>query len=394
MKFRNFRLNGLVNKRMGMGAVALAGLMSVGGLSLATSSPTVETIRTEVRDAFIPGPAAATKTERGWDLANIDHDRVDYWIDRFRGDPDMREKFEGFVRRSGWYGEMIRAKLREREMPEDLLYLAMIESGFQPHAYSPARASGLWQFVAETGKRYGLRVDGVVDERNDPEKATDAALDYLQEMHDRFGSWYLAAAGYNTGENRVARIMRERTGSEQGSDEDYYKIWDELPSETRDYVPLMIAVARIDKDKELYGFEDVEPDPTLEYEVTVTDAGFTLETVAKVSGAELSDLKLLNPHLKKGQLPRNERFELRLPVGTRTAFEQNWASALVLERKNAAAAKRATTAAAVVRYKVRRGDNLSTIARRHGMTVAQLRRVNGLRTSRIYAGQVLKVDAD
>jgi membrane-bound lytic murein transglycosylase D len=375
---------------------ALAGVMGVGGLVLALSTRPIEGVREDVRDLVgnVMAPAEPKRLAEGaWDLANIDHERVDFWIDRFRSDADMREKYEGFVRRSGWYGEMIREKLRNRQMPEDLFYLAMIESGFQPHAYSPAKASGLWQFVAETGRRYGLRVDAVVDERNDPEKATDAALDYLQDMYDRFGSWYLAAAGYNTGENRVARIMRERTGSERGTDKDYYRIWDELPRETRDYVPLMIAVARISKDRELYGFEDVEPEPTLEYDVTVTDAGFTLEQVAKVSGADISDLKLLNPHLKRAQLPKNERFELRLPVGTAAAFEANWASALVLEKKNAAAARR-DRPSSMERYRVRRGDNLSTIARRFGMTVGELRVANGLRGSRIYAGQVLKVEAN
>jgi membrane-bound lytic murein transglycosylase D len=273
-------------------------------------------------------------------------------------------------------------------MPEDLFYLAMIESGFHPQAYSRARASGLWQFVAETGRRYGLRIDAVVDERNDPEKATEAALDYLQEMYDRFGSWYLAAAGYNTGENRVGRIMREQTGSERGSDEAYYRIWEHLPQETRDYVPLMIAVARISKDRERYGFDHVDPEPTLEYDVTVTDAGFTLETVAKLTGAELNELKLLNPHLKRGQLPRNERFELRLPVGAVDAYEANWASALA-EQKAATAKRVASTST----YKVRRGDNLSLIARRHGMTLRELRVANKLRSDRIYAGQVLRVEA-
>ena len=375
---------------------ALVGVMSVGGLVLALSARPMEEVREEVRTMVIEAvsPAEPERLAEGaWDLSNIDHDRVDFWIDRFRSDPDMREKYEGFVRRSGWYGEMIREKLRERDMPEDLFYLAMIESGFQPHAYSPAAASGLWQFVAETGRRYGLRVDGVVDERNDPEKATDAALEYLQDMYDRFGSWYLAAAGYNTGENRIGRIMRERTGSERGTDADYYEIWDELPSETRDYVPLMIAVARISKDRALYGFEDVEPEPTLEYDVTVTDAGFTLEQVAKVSGADLSDLKLLNPHLKRARLPENERFELRLPVGTAAAFEANWASALILQKKDAAAAQRARPSS-FERYRVRTGDNLSTIARRFGMSVTELRTANGLRGSRIFAGQVLKVEAN
>jgi membrane-bound lytic murein transglycosylase D len=271
-------------------------------------------------------------------------------------------------------------------MPQDLFYLAMIESGFQPQAYSTAAASGLWQFIAETGRRYGLRVDAVVDERNDPEKATDAALDYLQEMYDRFGSWYLAAAGYNSGENRVSRIMRQRTGSERGTEEDYYRIWNELPRETRDYVPLMIAAARLSKDRDRYGFGHIQPESPLKYEVAITDAGFDLETVASVSGADVDEVKLLNPHLKRGQLPSNERFALRLPVGTAATFQSNWASA-VTEQKVATR----TAAAPASTYRVRRGDNLTTIARRHGVTISALRSANGLRNDRIYAGQVLTV---
>src|SRR2546429_1327862 len=149
---------------------------------------------------------------------------------------------------------MISAKLAERDMPQDLIYLAMIESGFNPTAKSPAKAGGLWQFISETGQRYGLTVNKRVDERNQPEKATDAALSYLSHIHDRFGSWYLAAAAYNTGENRVGRIMRQVTGSEKGTDEDYYRISGLLPKETREYVPMMIAAGRISKDPERYGF--------------------------------------------------------------------------------------------------------------------------------------------
>ena len=388
MMLRNLFLRG---RQLSTRTVAVAGVMSVGGLALVVSGRSVDAVREEVREIAVaiglPEPMAEPRG--AWDLPNIDHERVDFWVERFQTDGDMRKKYEGFIRRSGWYEAMIRTKLRERGMPQDLFYLAMIESGFHPQAYSRAKASGLWQFVAETGRRYGLRVDAVVDERNDPEKATDAALDYLQEMHDRFGSWYLAAAGYNTGENRVGRLMREQTGSERGSDEDYYRIWEHLPSETRDYVPLMIAAARISKDRERYGFDHVDPEPTLEYEVTITDAGFALETVAKVSGAELDEVKLLNPHLKGGRLPRNERFELRLPVGTADEFEANWASAIVADQKAAAAAKRVASTST---YRVRRGDNLSTIARRHGMSLRALRVANKLRNDRIYAGQVLRVE--
>src|SRR5690606_31655897 len=128
---------------------------------------------------------------------------------------------------------------------------------------------GIWQFIAETGKRYGLEVNRAVDERRDFEEATDAALDYLGELHERFGSWYLAAAAYNTGENRVGRILRQRTGSERASDEAYYDIWPKLPRETRDYVPLMIAAARIAKEPAKYGFGHVEPDPPLAFDAVI-----------------------------------------------------------------------------------------------------------------------------
>src|SRR5690606_29121840 len=128
-----------------------------------------------------------------------------------------------YLKRSGRYEGMIRSKLRERGMPEDLLYLAMVESGFDPNAVSRAQAVGLWQFVAETGRLYGLRIDGWVDERRDPVRSTDAALDYLQTLHDRFGAWNLAAAAYNTGENRVGRVMRQVTGDERGQEDDFWR---------------------------------------------------------------------------------------------------------------------------------------------------------------------------
>jgi membrane-bound lytic murein transglycosylase D len=188
-----------------------------------------------------------------WDLANLDHRRVDSWIGRFTS--DLKRSFGVYLQRMGKYEPMISEKLAERKMPQELIYLAMIESGFNPKAQSPARASGLWQFIGETGRRYGLTVSRKIDERNNPAKATDAALSYLADLHDRFGSWYLAFAAYNTGEGRVGRIMREVTGSERGTDADYYRIANRLPKETRDYVPKLIAAARIAKEPEKYGFD-------------------------------------------------------------------------------------------------------------------------------------------
>jgi membrane-bound lytic murein transglycosylase D len=149
---------------------------------------------------------------------------------------------------------IILEQLRRRGMPEELMYLAMAESGFNPQAHSTAEAVGIWQLVPDTGRRYGLQIDDTVDERRDAEKATDAALSYLSDLYKRFGSWYLAAAAYNTGENRVGRIMTEVTGAEAGTDADYYRIWDRLPGETRDFIPALVALARIGRDPARYGF--------------------------------------------------------------------------------------------------------------------------------------------
>jgi membrane-bound lytic murein transglycosylase D len=199
-------------------------------------------------------PRLTADLGNGWDLSNLDNPLVDSWVERFTKG-NMKSTLAIWLDRKVKYDGMISEKLAERNMPQDLVFLAMIESGFNPRAKSPAAAGGLWQFISETGRRYGLKVNGRVDERNQPDKATDAALSYLSDLYDRFGSWYLAAAAYNTGENRVGRIMREETGSERGTDADYYTIANRLPKETRDYVPKMIAAARIAKDPAFYGFD-------------------------------------------------------------------------------------------------------------------------------------------
>jgi membrane-bound lytic murein transglycosylase D len=187
-------------------------------------------------------------------LPVVDNKRVDYWIKRFT--TDQRSSFAKYLERAKSFAPMIQSELDEREMPQDLMYLAMMESGFNPKATSPAKAKGLWQFIEATAERYGLTVNRKVDERTDPVKSTEAALTYLGDLYNRFGSWYLAAAAYNTGENRVARLMREATGSERGSEEDYYAISPKLPQETRDYVPKIVAAATIAKEPAKYGFEE------------------------------------------------------------------------------------------------------------------------------------------
>lgn len=205
--------------------------------------------------AIAPAPDAGSATPRPgeWDLANIDNARVDSWVGRFTS--DLRSSMAVYLDRMSRYDDMITSKLAEREMPKELIFLAMIESGFNPKAKSPVSASGLWQFMGATGRQYGLVVNRRVDERNDPAKATDAALSYLSDLYGKFGSWYLAFAAYNSGEGRVARVMRTRLGRTSGTDSDFYRIAGGLPQETRDYVPKLIAAARIAKEPAKYGFD-------------------------------------------------------------------------------------------------------------------------------------------
>jgi membrane-bound lytic murein transglycosylase D len=352
-----------------LGGAAMVGAMRGGAVAIDSE--------TGVSPLVALTAESAPMAQADWDLPNLDHERVDFWVERFT--TSKRGEFEKFLERSGRYVPMISQKLEERGMPQDLIYLAMIESGFNPTAYSPAHASGLWQFIEETGRRYGLEVNRAIDERNDPVKATDAALDYLTYLHNRFDSWYLASAAYNTGENRVGRIMREVTGSEKGTEESYYDIWERLPRETRDYVPLMIAAARIAKDPAKYGFADVQLQAPLAYEEVVVDASTPLAAVAQAAGIEAAELKKLNPQLKLDRTRADRRSVLRVPEGTRTAFLVNWPS--VREAKTYAATP----------YRVRRGDSLLAIAQSHNVSVNQLRQENELRNDFIRAGQTLQI---
>lgn len=315
-----------------------------------------------------------------WDLTVTRNERVEYWIDFLKGRNHERTRL--WLERSGRYGPMIRAQLRERGMPEDLLYLALIESGFSPRAYSRAHASGIWQFIEETGRRYGLRVTNYLDERRDPIKSTTAALDYLEELYERFGSWYLAAAAYNTGENRVDRILRQRAGGKRGDDSLFWKIAPHLPRETRDYVPLMLAAGHIAKEPEKYGFEDLEYQAPLDFETVSVPGGTSLRAVARAAELDLSEVKDLNPQFVRSVTPPGSDWSIRLPRGRGKVYAQNFGRVLEEERL------------AHIEHRVRRGETLSHIARRYGTTVAALREANaGIRPNRIIVGQRIMVPA-
>jgi membrane-bound lytic murein transglycosylase D len=244
------------------------------------------------------------------------NDRVTRWMGRFVG--DQRPTFEQFLSREGLYGDMIRGKLRDRGMPEDLIYLAMIESGFQPLATSSVEATGVWQFMGPTALAYGLRIDDYVDERRDPVRATDAALDYLEELHARFGSWYLAAAAYNAGPGRVSRALRRHGGDLEGDEELYWEIIDHLPRETREYVPRLIAATLLARRADDLGFAGETEDP-YRYDRVWVPGGTRLHTVANSLDVPLSRMKDLNPHLIRGATPPGGSYALRVPQGRSAA---------------------------------------------------------------------------
>ena len=183
--------------------------------------------------------------------AGLEHERITFWVDKFS--TSMSGGFERSLGRMSKYAEMITAKLDAKKAPRDLIYLAMIESQFNPKAQSPVHAVGMWQFMSETAKRFGLKVGKKVDERTNPARATDAAIAYLSHLHDRFGSWYLAAAAYNSGEGTVQRALQRVLGRKTGSDADFFKILPVLPRETQDYVPKLIASARVGNSPRTYG---------------------------------------------------------------------------------------------------------------------------------------------
>ncbi len=285
-------------------AVLVLALILAPVSSLALSNPPA--------DALTEGDELLVAEILGRQLPLHMNERVARWVERFR--TDQRPSFERLLERQGLYADMIRQKLRERDMPEELLYLAMMESGLSARAVSVASAVGVWQFMGPTAEQYGLRVDEWIDERQDPVRATDAALDYIEWLHDRYGSWYLTAAAYNAGPGRVDRILRRHAEGRTGDEDLYWEVLDHLPRETREYVPRLVAATLLAEDAVEHGFE-VDLVQPYRYERVFVPGGTTLARVAREVGAELRLVRDLNPHLVRGVTPPDETYPVRVPVG-------------------------------------------------------------------------------
>ena len=294
---------------------------------------------------------------------------VQYFLDRFTG--SRREVVETWMSRSGRYLGMIRETLRGQGLPLDLAFTAMIESGYDPLAVSRAGAKGLWQFMAKTARRYGLRVDQWVDERLDPERSTVAAVAHLRDLYTQFGSWALAQAAYNAGEMTVARAVHA-TGS---SDFWVLNRTKFLRRETKDFVPAIQAATIIGRNPDQYGFEIGEVGAD-EVERVAVPPSTDLRRLASAAGISVQMLRALNPVLVRGVTPPGTTWELRVPAGTRDGVLAALAPRRPVTVARAAAPRRTASSAEI--HIVRPRDTVSTIAKLYGVSVADVLRWNSL----------------
>ncbi|MSN27085.1 MAG: transglycosylase SLT domain-containing protein [Geobacter sp.] len=307
--------------------------------------------------------------------------KVEYFLYYFQNKGE--QAFSHWLSRSSRYIPMMKEILKREGMPEDLVYVAMIESGFQLHAKSWASAVGPWQFMSETGRRYSLRIDQWIDERKDPVKATTAAAMYLKELYGIFkGDWYLAAAGYNAGENKILRAISMYDTS------DFWEIsqGSYLKRETKEYVPKLLAAAIIAKDPARYGFSDVAYLPPIEFDTVTIPSRTDLDLAAKLCGTTYETIKELNPDLRHWCTPPNYTdYQLKIPKGTKQQFE--------LEFAKIPEGKRFTEKVLYTRYKAGKRDSLRSVARRFGTTPTVLAELNGLNSRSRLSGKTLIIPA-
>jgi membrane-bound lytic murein transglycosylase D len=288
---------------------------------------------------------------------------ISYFSTRGRG------VFEGSWTRSGKYREMILRIFKEEGIPQDLIYMAQAESGFKPQALSRARARGMWQFMASRGVGYGLRRTFWVDDRQDPEKATRAAARHLKDLYNQFGDWYLAMAAYNSGPGNVQQAVR-RTGYA-----DFWELYKRnvLPAETKNYVPIILAMTIMSKNPAQYGLDAIQPDPPLTYDVEKVDYPVDLRLVAECVEAPVEQLIDLNPSLLRRTTPKDQAFELHLPEGSKEKYETAIVSIPVEKRM-------------VWRYySVQEGDTLAGIARKYRTTERAITQANNLQGTELAA---------
>jgi membrane-bound lytic murein transglycosylase D len=293
-------------------------------------------------------------------------------------------------KRSGQYRPMIVEALKNAGLPEEISWLPLIESGFKVNALSSARALGLWQFIPSTGYKFGLKRDLYIDERLDFEKSTEAAIAYLKELHQIFGDWSTVLAAYNCGEGRVLRVIRTQNVNYL---DNFWDLYNRLPRETARYVPRFLATLHIVNNLEKYGLDAIEPFPPLEYETVTISQEAHVKAVAKSIDVPENTLKSLNPELRNNILPPEE-YSLRVPVGKSDTL---MAKINDIPLYSAPPPPKPSQAAHSIqtRHRVRKGESLSLIAKRYGVSMETIARANNLsKKSFIVSGQTLKIPAE
>jgi membrane-bound lytic murein transglycosylase D len=386
---------------------------------------------TENVDPNLRGRAEREVTSISHDLPLTVNDPVLSYLNYFKT-PRGSAIVETGLRRAGRYREMVQRVLREEGMPQDLIYLAQAESAFLPQAVSKAGARGMWQFMSFAGRKYGLEKTWWVDERQDPEKATHAAARDLRELYGQFGDWYLAMAAYNSGAGTVQHAI-ERTGYA-----DFWELYQRnvLPKETKNYVPIILALTLISKDPARYGIE-FDPEPPLKADAVKPGQPIDLRLVAETIDTDLETLRALNPQLLRLVTPADPQFVLQLPEGTAERFfaeiaaipAEKWVSwrrhkvepgetlygiarqyrVLPTEIAQAndlpagapleegqkliipAAPHSEAAAGKLIRYRVRRSDTVASIADEFDVSISELRKWNGLRANHVARGVRLKI---
>ena len=313
----------------------------------------------------------------------IVNEQVKQYIKFFQ--TEGRDAFQSWLARYIRYKDLIQDILRRNGLPDDLIYVAMIESGFRTSAYSRQHAAGLWQFMASTGRKYGLTVNPIIDERRDPEKSTQAAALYFKDLYKQFGDWHLAMAGYNAGEGTVCKAIERKKSN------DYWELCESryLKRETKNFVPKILAAAVIAKNPAEYGFTDIPDLPPLNYEIIAVDGPFTLKDLAEATGYAYAVLVDLNPALKKNRVPQSAKeYELKVPKGSGEIMLASAARAATKPRAHV----RDNGRDEVTRHTIRRGETLSTIASKYGTSVRTLMELNNIaRANAIKAGATIVV---
>jgi membrane-bound lytic murein transglycosylase D len=287
------------------------------------------------------------------------------YLQFYRTSPQGRAIMGTWLKRLGRYESLITRALKKHGLPRALIHVAMIESGFNPKVTSRAGAAGIWQFMPKPGQGYGLQRDHWVDERRNPERSTDAAVRYLKDLHDRFGSWELALASYNAGYGGVTRAIQKYNTN------DYWQLCRYeagMPWETALYVPKILAAAVVGVNRSAFGYDAIKPEPELAHALVAVPASLTLAQAAQAAGVAREAIEALNPELRRGRTPPVAKAWLRVPPGSEGRFYAGLAAL-----KGQLARHRP--------YLVRLGEGLKELAKQYGITVAALRALNGMERS-------------